>query len=282
MFFDDEFGVTQVVPMDNGFEDGAWDDMDVYQHEDSEAADPLTLNIASLFFYQSDPLNKSKRQTEDLTSEFKSVLKEDCQISDEVQLQSIGNISINFEHTESEKGACIPMGSNDRHEMHADSEVRSKKLEEREDLSPCPSSSPSTPITSSVSDISEVLDDDAADFSDDSKDTILAAASFSCEISDEELISLSVRELNKKLKNLSHSEILRLKQRRRLLKNRGYAQKCRTRRVQQYKRLTDDNSGLYKEIEELKELNYLYRKERDEYKSKYLKLKAKFSKVVST
>ena len=283
MFFNDEFGISQVVPMDSSIEDGCWDDMDVYQNEDSETADPLSLNISSLFFFQGEPLHKSKCQAEDVCSTFESVLKEPVEMHDRAKSKSVGSMSITLKDAGSEKGACIARRSDSQQEFAncPGLEALPKSLDERDDFSPCPSSTPSTPINSSVSDISEVFDDDTTDFSDDSKDTILTVASFSSEISDEELTSLSVRDLNKKLKTLSHSEILRLKQRRRLLKNRGYAQKCRTRRVQQYKKLTDDNSELYKEIEELKELNYLYQKQRDEYKSKYLKLKSKFSSAFS-
>lgn len=283
MFFNDEFGISQIVPMDSSIEDSCWDDMDVYQNEDSETADPLTLNISSLFFFQSEPLQKLKRQAEDVSSKFESVLKEPVEMHDRVNSKSIGSISVTLENAGFEKGACIAKRSDGQQEPAncSDLEALLKNPEEPDDFSPCPSSTPSTPINSSISDISEVFDDDITDFSDDSKDTILTAASFSSEISDEELTSLTVRELNKKLKTLSHSDILRLKQRRRLLKNRGYAQKCRTRRVQQYKKLSDDNSGLYKEIEDLKELNYLYQKQRDEYKSKYLKLKSKFSSTFS-
>lgn len=71
-------------------------------------------------------------------------------------------------------------------------------------------------------------------------------------LSDELLMSLSVRELNKRLHGYPREEITRLKQKRRTLKNRGYAHNCRSKRLQQRQDLEQKNRNLQLEIHRLK------------------------------
>nr|CAG4638902.1 EOG090X0NUB [Cyclestheria hislopi] len=88
-------------------------------------------------------------------------------------------------------------------------------------------------------------------------------------LDDDQLISLSVRELNKRLHGFPREEVVRLKQKRRTLKNRGYAQNCRSKRMQQRHELENANRNLQQEIQRLRaELNRVVQ-ERDTYKQKY-------------
>lgn len=97
-----------------------------------------------------------------------------------------------------------------------------------------------------------------------------------CSISDERLLSLSVRELNRQLKRsgLSKAEATKMKQRRRTLKNRGYAASCRNKRLEVKDGLEDERVDVVGNIKRLKSNNSVIKQELIELKEKYEELKA--------
>lgn len=87
-------------------------------------------------------------------------------------------------------------------------------------------------------------------------------------LSDEALMGLSVRELNRHLRGLSSEEVARLKQRRRTLKNRGYAASCRVKRVCQKEELQKQKGELEREVDKLARENAAMRLELDALRGK--------------
>uniref|UniRef100_A0A0N5ANZ3 Neural retina-specific leucine zipper protein n=1 Tax=Syphacia muris TaxID=451379 RepID=A0A0N5ANZ3_9BILA len=74
------------------------------------------------------------------------------------------------------------------------------------------------------------------------------------QVSDEELACLSVRQLNQRLQGQDRQVVSALKQKRRTLKNRGYAFNCRVRRIQNQLQLEADNVMLKNQVCYLKQL----------------------------
>ncbi|KAG8198981.1 hypothetical protein JTE90_001781 [Oedothorax gibbosus] len=70
-------------------------------------------------------------------------------------------------------------------------------------------------------------------------------------LNDDQLIALSVRDLNRKLHGYPREVITRIKQKRRTLKNRGYAQNCRTKRIALKCLLEKNNQTLQMERDRL-------------------------------
>lgn len=71
-------------------------------------------------------------------------------------------------------------------------------------------------------------------------------------VSDNDLVNMRTKELNDYLKNVTKAEAKQIKIRRRLLKNRGYAQSTRAKRVETKEQLETRKAQLVKEIEQLK------------------------------
>lgn len=80
-------------------------------------------------------------------------------------------------------------------------------------------------------------------------------------ICDVQLMSLSVRELNRHLKSsrFSKYQVQQMKQRRRTLKNRGYAASCRNKRFKRKGELEIQKKEELKEIDCLTQENQKYR-----------------------
>ncbi|KAH9414427.1 hypothetical protein DERP_014448 [Dermatophagoides pteronyssinus] len=94
-------------------------------------------------------------------------------------------------------------------------------------------------------------------------------------ISDDLLVTLTVRELNRQLKmtGMSKSEMIRMKQRRRTLKNRGYAASCRNKRLEQKGDLENVKVDVVQTVEQLNELIAKTKSEINDFKQRYESLK---------
>ncbi|XP_013389058.1 neural retina-specific leucine zipper protein [Lingula anatina] len=103
------------------------------------------------------------------------------------------------------------------------------------------------------------------------------ASLISCDSSfgftDEELVSLTTPELNRRLKGLSKETVALAKKRRRTLKNRGYASNCRAKRSHTRQSLQEENGNLQREVERLQKQLSETKKELTFYRKECEKLK---------
>ncbi|PAA59124.1 hypothetical protein BOX15_Mlig021381g2 [Macrostomum lignano] len=85
-------------------------------------------------------------------------------------------------------------------------------------------------------------------------------------ISDYDLVSLSIKDLNLRLRHLPKSRVLQLKHRRRTLKNRQYAHVCRLRRQKSQAELATESVGMARQIASLRLQLDRANRERDLYR----------------
>ena len=85
---------------------------------------------------------------------------------------------------------------------------------------------------------------------------------------------MTIKELNKYIQGIPKQQAQKIKKRRRILKNRKYALKCRLKTVQKRTKMAEENESLEKRISAAKEELKTVTKQRDYYKSKYLQLHA--------
>ena len=115
---------------------------------------------------------------------------------------------------------------------------------------------------------------DSVDEEENEMESIVAEKHYSV-ISDDDLVTLSVRELNRHLKNsgLTKQEIVRMKQRRRTLKNRGYAASCRNKRLEVKGGLEGNRHQVVSDVKRMKEENQNVRREIEEIRDKFEELR---------
>ncbi|KAL8559763.1 hypothetical protein ACOMHN_002296 [Nucella lapillus] len=157
--------------------------------------------------------------------------------------------------------SVLPRPADDLDESDIDIDMDGSFFDSSLDSSECgtmdtPPETPTTPLSPDVSSPSKR-----------SKSRGLSHSS-PVSISDLDLVTLPVRELNRRLQGLAKEEVLRLKQKRRTLKNRGYAQNCRSKRMLQKHELESTNKTLQQQIAMLKKQLTLATRERNFYKQR--------------
>jgi len=87
-------------------------------------------------------------------------------------------------------------------------------------------------------------------------------------LTEEELAEMPVKDLNSLLRGLPENEVMKLKQRRRTIKNRGYAQTSRVKRTTQKTILEGEKESLGELLEKITRENEILKRERDEARIK--------------
>ena len=126
------------------------------------------------------------------------------------------------------------------------------------------------------SDEEDSFDEETLEDNDLNLDDLDDVELIDCSISDDRLLSLSVRELNRQLKKsgLTKAQSNKMKQRRRTLKNRGYAASCRNKRLEVKDGLEEERVDVVGNIKRLKSNNTVLKQELTNLKDKYDELKA--------
>lgn len=92
-------------------------------------------------------------------------------------------------------------------------------------------------------------------------------------LTDDYLEKISIQDLNKKLRRLPKELREKFRRRRRVLKNRKYALKCRLKGAERENKIAKENEALELELLQAKEELKKVAEERDEYQLKYTQLK---------
>lgn len=87
-------------------------------------------------------------------------------------------------------------------------------------------------------------------------------------LTEEQLVSLSARDLNRICRDMPEDIVKQLKKRRRTLKNRGYAYNSRVRRVSQKNQLEDERDTLKQQLAQLTERCKLLERESEQWKQR--------------
>ena len=99
-------------------------------------------------------------------------------------------------------------------------------------------------------------------------------------LSDKKLEKMSIKELNDYTRPLSKHQAQELKKRRRILKNRKYALKCRLKSKTKRQNIAEENRSLEKELSATRGKLKTILDERDYYKSKFVHLCTRVSRLV--